>query len=125
MRNLKHLVVFFGVAVSLLLIWSLFRNDTSTFTLELHGFQNYDVKSVAVKGNDFTTSFIVAPEDWDPLVGLKLKVLSMSKTGLVEIRVNTINNGVLFLANVEFKVGETNYITENQGELKYVKAHWN
>jgi hypothetical protein len=125
MRNLKHLVVFLGLAVSLLLIWSLFRNDSSTFTLELHGFKNYDVKSVAIKGNDFTTSFIVAPEDWDPLAGLKLKVLSMNKRGLVEIRVNTINNGVLSLANVEFKVGETNYITENKGELKYVKAHWN
>jgi len=95
-----------------------------TFTLPLQGMEHIGIKSIIVKGPDFTTSFYSVPESLDSIEGLKIDIDSLSQEGTADLTINTLDGERLVLSDMPFKLGETNYITEHNSELRYVKAHW-
>jgi hypothetical protein len=113
------------VPIFIFVLWVNDAQKMDTFTLELHGMEDLGVKGVIVKGSDFTTAFYDIPKEWDAFDGLKINVSSLSKQGTVSLTINTSEHGALTIPEMPFKVGKTNYVSENQGELSYVKAHWN
>lgn len=118
------LIVFWGLVLSLFFYWLSTQNKMDTFTLQLQGMEHLGIKSIIVKGPDFTTAFYSVPESWDSIEGLKIDIDSLSQEGTVDLTINTLNGELLILSDMPFKVGETNYITEHNSELRYVKGHW-
>ena len=123
MKKILNFAYIFGCLV--LVVWVLNRDAPSTFALEFHGMEELKIQTAVVHFNDSSKSFDLTNANWGALSGFRLEVNPPTETGNIDLELTQLNDSKLHLSGIEYKVGKTNYVSVHNGELSYVKAHWN
>jgi len=113
------------ILIVVLLGWFLFGGNTpDSFHLKFSGMSDLGVQQIIVTEGNKQHIFAVDSSNWDIISDYDIEVLSGSLFGAVELDLLLANGKMLRLQKMEYKVGKANYVTEYEGRLKYVKAHW-
>ncbi|AZZ99127.1 hypothetical protein [Pseudoalteromonas sp. R3] len=88
------------------------------------GMSDIEITLISVELKNKHITYDVNSIEWDPISGHSVKFYSEYESGKLNLELRTRNGLRFTLQNIEYKNGEASYITEHQGKLKYVKAHW-
>ena len=119
---------FIGVFLTLIAVF-VFNHLTpdskdDRFRLMFSGFDENEIQRVVINIGDSTLDYVKPKLELSPSNKPTLKFVVPNETGMLNLTVTTKNGARFLLSNIEYKSGESNYITKQEASIIYVKAHW-
>ena len=119
---------FIGVFLTLIavFVFNLLIPDAKDdrFRLIFSGFTESKIQRVIISIDDSTLDFVNPKLEFSPANKPSLKFVVPNEIGTFNLTVTTKSGAEYLLSNIEYKSGESNYITKQKASIIYVKAHW-
>ncbi|TDF34654.1 hypothetical protein EYS14_23135 [Alteromonadaceae bacterium M269] len=94
------------------------------FHLKFSAMDSLNIERIIVSEKGLRTTIWVDDSNWSSKGTYETKVSTKYQMGEMELKVVFYDGRVLQLSKMQYKAGEANYISEFDGKLSYVKAHW-